>query len=94
MTLEEDILKSGAYTRRVKRAGMYQKITFRIIEEDGIKYLYSDKVFDLPDILAAANETGLPFKTKNGKIFPDGSSIQEMRELSTRRGDICAKRHI
>ncbi|HII53705.1 TPA: hypothetical protein HA316_02620 [Candidatus Micrarchaeota archaeon] len=79
MTILDDILKSGAYTRRVKRAGMLQKITFRIIEEDGIKYLFSGKFFEIPELIEAANETGLPFKTKNGKVFPNKKSAESYR---------------
>ena len=87
MAIREDILKQGFYQKRMKRAGMLQQIKFAVIEEDGIRYLSSEKFIDLPGLLEVANETGLPVKTKNGKIFPMGKSAEDYRQHKPKNPD-------
>ena len=75
---KEEILAAGYVQIRVKRAGIWQKLTFRVektVSPVGlIPYLMVDRFVDMPELLRVAEETGLPVKAKNGKVFPRGKT--------------------
>ncbi len=70
------ILLAGSIKFRVKRAGMFQLITFNVkrIKMGNIEFpeLYTSKLIDLVEIIRLANHTGLPVESANTRSFPDG----------------------
>jgi hypothetical protein len=72
----KEILQSGSVDIRVKRAGVFQILTFTLEREQTpagpVPYLVLDKFLDTPELLRIAEELQLPVKAKNGKFFPPG----------------------
>jgi len=69
-------LAKGEVDIRVKRAGIYQKLTFKVVKHATpvglIPYLTLDKFLDLSELMRIAEEYSLPVQASNGKIYPKG----------------------
>ena len=72
----KQVLAAGEVDIRVKRAGIYQKLTFRIVKHATpvglIPYLTLDKFLDLSELMRISEEYSLPVQASNGKIYPKG----------------------
>lgn len=71
-----EALAKGEVTARVKRAGMYQSLDFKIVRHatpvGAVPYLTVDKFVDLNELMKLAEEYSLPVQALNGRIFPRG----------------------
>lgn len=79
------IIKNGEVTARVKRAGMFQQITFKVkkipIGNSYFVELFVNRVVDLDEVVRLANEIGLPVEAENGRAFPIGKGASDFRGL-------------
>jgi hypothetical protein len=70
---------------RVKRNGMFQLLTFKLIRKQTIggkvPYLVLDRYLDISELLKIAQEYDLPIETPSGKIFPLGKKEQDFLNL-------------
>jgi hypothetical protein len=75
------ILKDGSVGIRVKRAGMFQLVTFKIkkirLGAEEFTELHSEKVIELGELKKVAEETGLPVEAQNGRAFPEGKGAKD-----------------
>ncbi|MCX8175390.1 MAG: hypothetical protein N3E51_04245 [Candidatus Micrarchaeota archaeon] len=71
-----EALKKGEVELRVRRAGMFQKLLFRVVKRKTpageVPYLFLDRFLDLPELMRIAEEYSLPVEAKNGRVFPKG----------------------
>lgn len=71
-----EALQKGEITARVKRAGMYQSLPFKIVRHvtpvGAVPYLTVDKFVDLNELMKISEEYSLPVQASNGKILPRG----------------------
>lgn len=77
----EEMLKNGKGEIRVFRAGMYQREEF-LVKRIGSPFgtyavLELDKFIDLKELLRISEEYRLPIFSKNGKVFPKGTSAKD-----------------
>ena len=72
----QEVLKKGEIDVRVKRSGMFQVLTFKIIRKETplgkVPYLSLDRFLDLSELLRIAEEYQLPVESPSGKVFPRG----------------------
>ncbi len=75
------ILSEGRARIRVKRAGMFQYMVFRVkrirIGADEFVELYSERMLDASELARVANETGLPVEAEGHKAFPEGTGAKD-----------------
>ena len=75
------ILKNGEVVIRVKRAGMYQQLTFKVrripVGNTHFAELFVDRVLNLDEIVRIANDLGLPVESQNGRAFPVGKGAND-----------------
>ena len=73
---QKELLAKGEVELRVKRTGMFQKLTFRIVRHATpvglVPYITLDKFLDLSELMRIAEEYSLPVQASNGKVFPKG----------------------
>lgn len=78
-------LEKGAVEERVKRFGIFQKLSFRLSRRKtpvgDVPYLVADRVVDLPELIRLSEEYGLPIDSPNGKIFPRGKKESDFAGL-------------
>ena len=79
------ILKKGSVELDVMRAGMRQKIEFKV-EYEGtpvgkVPYLSTERIVDLSELLRVAQENDLPVKAPSGKFFPPGKKAIDYIKL-------------
>ena len=71
-----EILSKGELELRVKRAGMYQTLTFKVVRHmtsvGAVPYLTVEKFVDLNELTKISEEYSLPVQAPNGKIYPRG----------------------
>ena len=71
-----EALQKGEILARVKRAGMYQSLPFKIVRHatpvGAVPYLTVEKFVDLNELMKIAEEYDLPVQSPNGKIYPRG----------------------
>ncbi|MFA5382639.1 MAG: hypothetical protein WC356_05700 [Candidatus Micrarchaeia archaeon] len=81
----EELLKKGEILIEIKKTGIKQRVTFRIIKEDTpegkIPFLTAEKFIDLPELIKICEEYQLPIKAKNGKLFPKGKMAKDFINL-------------
>ncbi len=81
----EQVLKRSSIEIRVVRAGMFQRLPFKIEREPyptgAVPFLASDRFIDLPELVRIAEEYGLPVKARNGKVFPKGKGAHDFSGL-------------
>jgi len=69
-------LASGGIEVRVKRAGMFQVLPFKVVRHKTpsgeVPYLTLEKFLDLSELMRIAEEYSLPVNAMNGKIYPHG----------------------
>ena len=72
----QQALSAGSVDIRVKRSGMLQLLTFRVVRHKTpsgeVPYLTLGKFLDLSELLRIAEEYQLPVQALNGKVFPRG----------------------
>ncbi len=80
---KEKILKEGI-TVRVKRSGMFQRVTLNPITEKKagmqIRMLESKRTIDLQEVERLVQEIGLPIKAPNGLFIPKGKMLNDFGE--------------
>ena len=73
----EELLAAGSVDLRVKRTGMFQKLTFRVVRHATpvglVPYITLDKFLDLSELMRIAEEYSLPVQASNGKVYPRGT---------------------
>lgn len=83
--MRKEALAKGEVDIRVKRAGMFQKLTFRIVKHatpvGTVPYLTLDKFLDLSELMRIAEEYSLPVQASNGKVFPRGKKEMDFLGL-------------
>jgi hypothetical protein len=79
------MLEKGEEEIRVRRAGMLQSLSFRIVRAKTpfgqVPYMLVEKQVDLPELLRVCEEYGLPIEAPNGKIFPRGKMEKDFAGL-------------
>lgn len=77
----EAILSAGHARVRVKRAGMFQYMVFKVkrvrIGMGEFVELYSERMLDASELARVANETGLPVEAETHRAFPDGTGAKD-----------------
>jgi hypothetical protein len=77
------VLKDGFIKERVNRGGMFQQVTFRIINKvnGNLTYaiLHTDKTIDVSELNRMAEQIGLPVEAQNATAFPKGKSATDFR---------------
>lgn len=77
----EKIKRDGGITVRVKRSGMYQRITLKLTYEnrpDGkVMLLETNRLIDLPEVERIVEEIGLPIKLPSGIFVPKGKTLSD-----------------
>jgi hypothetical protein len=80
-----EALLKGEVEIRVRRAGMYQALPFRVERVQtpfgAVPYLVVEKQVDLPELMKIAEEYSLPVRAPNGKIFPRGKMERDFAGL-------------
>jgi hypothetical protein len=80
-----DFLAKGEAVERVKRFGVYQKLSFKIARKKtptgDVPYMKVDRVVDLSELLRISEEYCLPIDAPNGKIFPRGKMEKDFAGL-------------
>ena len=78
-------LEKGETDVRAKRAGMYQKLTFKVVRKStpsgDVPYLTLDRFLDLSELIRISEEYSLPVEAKNGKIYPRGKKESDFAGL-------------
>jgi hypothetical protein len=73
---QKEALQKGEISVRVKRSGMYQVLSFRLVRKDmplgKVPYLTLDRMLDLSELVRIAEEYQLPVESPVGKVFPRG----------------------
>lgn len=81
----DEILKKGEVEIRVKRAGMFQRLPFKVVREKTlggpVPFLTTDRFIDLPELMRIAEETQLPINSPTGKVFPKGKKSSDFAGL-------------
>ena len=78
MVLEKqaEALQKGEIKIRVKRAGMFQLLTFNLTRRSTslgpVPYLVLDRFLDLSELMRVSEEYQLPVESPVGKVFPRG----------------------
>ncbi|VVB99472.1 Uncharacterised protein [uncultured archaeon] len=79
------VLEAGSIDIRVKRTGIYQVLTFKIVKHATpvgvVPYLTLDKFLDLSELMRISEEYSLPVQASNGKIFPKGKKETDYLNL-------------
>lgn len=77
----ESILHEGQARIRVKRAGMFQYMVFKVkrvrIGTGEFVELYSERMLDASELARVANETGLPVEAEGRRAFPEGTGAKD-----------------
>ncbi len=77
----KEILVAGSAKIRVRRSGMYQRITFTVktAKLGSIEYneLFTNRLIEMPDLMRIAEETGLPVECPSGRAFPKGTGAAD-----------------
>ncbi len=73
---QKEALTKGEISVRVKRSGMFQVLTFKVIRKDTplgkVPFLSLDRMLDLSELMRISEDYRLPVETPNMKIFPRG----------------------
>lgn len=73
----KELLAKGEVDIRVKRTGMFQVLTFRIVRHATpvglVPYITLDKFLELSELMRISEEYSLPVQASNGKIYPRGT---------------------
>jgi len=81
----KEALAKGEVDIRVKRTGMYQVLTFRIVKHATpvgmVPYLTLEKFLDLSELMRISEEYSLPVQASNGKIYPRGKGEMDFLGL-------------
>jgi len=81
----KEALEKGEAEIRVKRAGVYQTLLFKVVREETplgtVPYLTADRFVDLPELVRIAEEYGMPVRAKNGKVLPRGKREMDFANL-------------
>lgn len=81
----KEILAAGSADIRVKRSGMFQVLTFRVVKHATpvgvVPYLTLDKFLDLSELMRIAEEYSLPVQASNGKVYPRGKKEMDFLGL-------------
>lgn len=81
----KELLAKGEVDIRVKRTGMFQLLTFRVVRHATpigmVPYLTLDKFLDLSELMKIADEYSLPVQAKNGKVYPRGKKEMDFLGL-------------
>lgn len=82
---QKEILAAGSADIRVKRTGMFQKLTFKIVRHATpvglVPYITLDKFLDLSELMRIAEEYSLPVQASNGKVYPRGKKEMDFLNL-------------
>ena len=77
----EQIKKDNGITVRVKRSGMFQRITLKLSYDDTpggkVMLLKTDRLIDLGGVERLVSEIGLPIKLPNGIFIPKGKKLSD-----------------
>jgi hypothetical protein len=80
-----DFLAKGEAEERVKRFGVYQKLSFKLVRKKtptgDVPYMKVDRVVDLPELMRISEEYFLPIDSPNGRIFPRGKMEKDFANL-------------
>lgn len=73
---QKEALQKGEISIRVKRAGMFQLLTFKLVRRGTplgkVPFLALDRFLDLSELMRVAEECQLPVESPVGKVFPRG----------------------
>jgi len=73
---QREALLKGEAVVRVKRSGMYQLLTFKVVRKATpvgvVPYLSLDRMLDLSELVRVAEEYRLPVESPAGRVFPRG----------------------
>lgn len=79
----KEALRRGSIKLRVNRSGMFQQLTFKVktTKFGNLEYseLYSDRLIELSELAAIADEVGLPVEAPNGRAFPKGTRASDFQ---------------
>lgn len=83
--MQKEALLQGGIEVRVKRAGMFQVLPFKVVHHQTtsgpVPYLTLDKFLDLSELMRISEEYSLPVQANNGKIFPRGKKESDFAGL-------------
>lgn len=78
-------LAAGGIEVRVKRAGMFQLLPFKVVRHKTpsgeVPYLTLEKFLDVSELVRIAEEYSLPVNAMNGKIYPRGKKESDFTGL-------------
>ncbi len=81
----KEALEKGEMDIRAKRAGMFQKLTFKLVRHNTafgkVPYLTLDRFLDISELMRISEEYSLPVQAKNGKVFPRGKKESDFAGL-------------
>ena len=73
---QTEALQKGEIGIRVKRAGMFQLLTFKLVRKHtslgDVPYLVLDRFLDLSELMRVSEECQLPVESPVGRVFPRG----------------------
>lgn len=76
MDKQKQALEKGQAEVRVKRSGMFQVLSFKLVRKDTplgkVPYLVLDRMLDLSELMRVSEEYCLPVESPVGKVFPRG----------------------
>ncbi len=82
---QAEALQKGEVNVRVKRSGMYQLLTFKLVRKDtplgSVPYLSLDRFLDLSELMRVSEEYCLPVESPVGKVFPRGKKETDFAGL-------------
>jgi len=82
---QSEALSKGEINVRVKRAGMFQVLTFKLARKETpvgkVPYLVLDRLLDMSELVRVAEECQLPVESPACRVFPRGKKESDFAGL-------------